>query len=148
MPRHRRRRNLLRRRRTRGYLRRRRRGRLRRAHRGDEPVPPPLQRLDEARVVGLVPQRHAQPVDGAVQPAVEVDEGLVGPEPLPERLARHGRAARVEQGLQDPQRLLLQTHPQALPPELAGTPVQLENAEPEDARSGIPQAHGIRKARA
>ena len=73
-------------------------GRLRRDHRGDRPVSSPLQRLDEARVVGLVPERPAQPVDRAVQPAVEVDEGLVGPEMLPERLASQappGASSRV-----------------------------------------------------
>ncbi len=74
-------------------------------HRRDEAVAAALQRLDEARVVRLVAERGPQAVDGAVQPVVEVDERVVRPQPLAQRLARDGLPGLGQQGVQDAQGL-------------------------------------------
>src|SRR5262249_4170036 len=47
----------------------------------DESVAFARQRLDEARLFSRISQRFPEMIDGLVQPAIEVDEGLRAPEP-------------------------------------------------------------------
>ena len=54
---------------------------------GDEPVAAPGQRLDETRLHRRIAQRLAKPPHRGVQAALEVDEGVVGPELMAEAVA-------------------------------------------------------------
>jgi hypothetical protein len=47
----------------------------------DEAVAAPRQSLDEARLLGIVPQRLAQFLDGRVDAVVEIDKGASRPKP-------------------------------------------------------------------
>jgi hypothetical protein len=55
----------------------------------DESVAAAGQGFDESRVVGRITQSISQPLDGIVQPMVEVDEGVGWPQPAAEILSRN-----------------------------------------------------------
>jgi hypothetical protein len=40
----------------------------------NESIAPPMQRLDEPRIVGVIAKRGAQALDGRIQAVLEVDE--------------------------------------------------------------------------
>ena len=82
-------------------------------HAPDEPIATPRDGLDERRVVRIVAERSAQAFDGGVQAVLEVDERAVGPETLPQLVARDDVAGPLEHQPENLERLLLQTHARA-----------------------------------
>ncbi|HEY8549672.1 MAG TPA: hypothetical protein VIL35_06945 [Vicinamibacterales bacterium] len=114
-------------------------------HGSHETVPAARQGLDEARGLGGVAERVAQPPDRGVQTMLEIDERVVRPETFPERFARHQLAGLFEQHREQLQGLLLEVEPRARLPQLAGTQIELEDAEPDQsARVGRGLVHGAR----
>ena len=101
---------------------------------GDESVAAPRQGFDEPRIVGGVVQRFAQLADGAVQPDLEVDERVRGPEHASELVARDHFTGTAQQFFEDLEGLIGQPDFQAMTPQLAGLGVELEHAEAEDMR--------------
>jgi hypothetical protein len=98
----------------------------------EESIPAPGQRFDEAWVLRGIAQRVAKFLDGGIQPGVEIDERVVGPQTLTQRVARHRFSRALEQGQQDLQRLVRKPDLPALPAKLARDGVQLEDAEAND----------------
>ena len=92
-----------------------------------ESVSPMRERFDESRLVGVVPQHVAEPVDGLVETAIEVDKGVVRPELSCELLPRHQFARVLEQEQEHLQRLFLQLHPGTLATQLARARIDFEN---------------------
>ena len=87
---------------------------------------------------GLVAERRPNPVDGFVHTVVEIDEGVGGPQAVTKLFPGNGVARALEQHRQNLKLLLLKSEPHALLPQLAGSKIQLEHAEPEaDGRAGL-----------
>ena len=101
--------------------------------RADEPVAAARQRLHEARVVGIVAERRAQPLHGGVEAVLEIHVGAVRPQLPPQLLARHHLAGPPQQQAKDFERLILQAYPCRSRPQLPRPFVELERAEPESA---------------
>src|SRR2546423_752956 len=76
-------------------------------YRSQEAVSAPGQSLNEARVIGVVAQRFAQLVDRPVETALEIHEGVGGPEFLLDLFPGHHLAGPVQQNGQNLKRLLL-----------------------------------------
>ena len=68
-----------------------------RAKRANETVAALGERLDEARRLRRVTQRLPQALDGVVQPAIEIDEGVRRPDLPLELVPRHDLAGVVQQ---------------------------------------------------
>ena len=68
-----------------------------RAERANETVAALGERLDEARRLRRVTQRFPQALDGVVQPAIEIDEGVRRPDLPLELVPRHDLAGVVQQ---------------------------------------------------
>ena len=102
--------------------------------RRDEPVPAPVQRLDEPRIVGIVAERGAQPLDGRVQAVLEVDERACRPEALPELLSRHHFARPLEHHRENLERLILKPDADAALSQLARAQIDLEGPKSPHAR--------------
>src|ERR1700730_2850654 len=86
----------------------------------NEAITPMWKGLNETGLIRLVPQSVAEPVDGLVQAAFEVDEGIVRPQSLCELVPCHHLARALQQQHQHLERLLLQLHSQAMAAQLAG----------------------------
>ena len=86
-----------------------------RGGRGDEAVAAARQRLDEARVVGVVAERRAQAFHRGVEAVFEVHVGAVGPELPAQLLPRHHVARPPQQQPEDLERLFLQADARAFP---------------------------------
>ena len=106
----------------------------------DKSIPTPRQRLDEARRLGRIAQRVAQPVDHGVQAVVEVDERATRPEPLAQLFTRDQVARSLQQQREDLERLLLKPDADASLPQLAGLQIQLEDSEPDHAEAVLRRA--------
>ena len=66
--------------------------------RSDEAITAPRQRLDVARMFGIVVERLANLVDGLVQPLIKVHEDIAGPEAAAQFFARDHLAGTLQQG--------------------------------------------------
>ena len=102
--------------------------------RRDEPIAAPRHGFDESRVVGGVVERLAELADGAVQPDLEFDERVRGPEHASQFFAGDHFTGTAQQLLQDLEGLIGQPDLQAMATQLAGVGVELEHAEAEDMR--------------
>ena len=80
----------------------------------DEAIAAAMQRLDEARPLGVVAEHGPQPLDGGVQAVLEVDECAVGPQPIAQLVARQQLARMLEHQRQHGERLVLQPEPHAV----------------------------------
>ena len=109
------------------------------ARRGDEPVATARHRLDKAGRVGRVAQRVAQSLHGGVQPVLEVDEGVVGPQALAELVASHELARPLEQHREQLQWLLLKAETCARLSQLARAQIELEDAKFDQPMAGLPR---------
>jgi hypothetical protein len=89
------------------------------ADRGDEPIAPPRQRLDESRHVRRIAKRLSQPANRGIQAALEVDERLWA-------------ARAFQQRPEDLEGLVGETDPDAALAQLARAQIQLERAEPNE----------------
>ena len=101
--------------------------------RSDEAISAPLQRLDEARTLGVVAERGAQPLDRRVQPVLEIDERPVRPQPVAELVAGEHVRGTLEQHGQNFEWLVLQPDADAVLAQLTRADVELESAEAERA---------------
>src|SRR5262249_20147857 len=90
------------------------------------------ERLDVARMLGGIAEHEAQPVDGGVQTAIEIDEHVGRPQLSLQLVACDQPPWVLEQDEQDLERLPLQLLIDAVPPQLARPGVELEGTETED----------------
>ena len=112
-------------------------------HRGDETIAAARHRLDIARRIGGVAQRVAQPLHDCVQAVLEVDEGVGGPEPLPQLVAGHQLAGPLDQGQQHVQRLRGETVTAQMVVQLARDWVEQELADTDRrVRRPVAFVHG------
>src|SRR4029077_9934544 len=93
----------------------------------DEAVAAPGQGLDETRGICLVPQGFAQAFDRVIYSAVEVHEGVGGPDPLPQLFTRDRLAGSFEKKLKQLEGLVLQLDLHALLAQLSHAGVKFEN---------------------
>src|SRR5207247_8132434 len=103
-----------------------RRRRLHDLDRRDEPIPDTSESLDVAWVFGGVAQRDAQTIGSCIEPVVEINEDVRGPQPALQLLASDDIAGTFDQSLQYLQRLSLQPQLDAMLPQLARAHVELE----------------------
>ena len=87
------------------------------------------------------PERVAQAVDDGVQAVLEVDERAVWPEPLTQLLARDEIAGSLQQQREDVEGLSGKAEAHACLAQLTCVKIQLEHAEPDDAKSPTLQIH-------
>src|SRR6185295_16800772 len=92
-------------------------------------VPPAGQGLHETRLLGGVAESVPEPLDGAVEADVEVDEGIAGPEGLADLLPCHDLARTFQEEGEDLKGLLLQPDLQPFPVQLPRARIELEVAE-------------------
>jgi hypothetical protein len=101
---------------------------------GDEAIPPARHGLDEPRLIGFIAEGGAQPLDRRVEAVLEVDERSVGPETLPQFVARDDVAGALEHQAEDFVRLILQADAPRPVAQLAGMAVELERRESKQVR--------------
>ena len=106
-------------------------------HGGDKAVAAPMKCFDEARVVGVVAERAAEPLDGGVQTVVEVNERALWPEALSQLLPRDDVPRTLQHHGENLERLILKPDANAALSQLAGAKIHLERPEPlhDDDRS-------------
>ena len=100
--------------------------------------------LDEARVVGGIAERLAEPADGVIQAVVELDEGVGGPQRCLQLIARdhlHGRSSRSA----GPERPVGKLYPPPVFPQFARLEVDLKDTEAERSTAGGGR-HGLWKS--
>ena len=95
----------------------------------DEAIASPGECLDEARVIGGVAQRLAQPPDGGVQIVFDIDEDVVRPEPPLEIVARDHLPGVFDERCQDLEGLLAEPDPHPALEELTGRQIDVEAVE-------------------
>ena len=100
----------------------------------DEAVAAPMQRLDEPRIVGIVAERGAQPLDRRIQAVLEIDERPRRPQTLAQLFARHHFAGPLEHHRENFERLILQPDADAALAQLARAQIDLEGPESLDVR--------------
>jgi hypothetical protein len=98
-------------------------------YRRDEPIPPAVQRFDEPRVAGVIPQRLAQLLHRRVQPMFEIHEGVARPELLLQFFPSHDLARMLEQHRQHFKRLAGQFERQSLFAQFLGMKVNFEDTK-------------------
>src|SRR5262245_2873720 len=101
----------------------------RRIDRCDELIPAFRKGTNVARRVGRIAKRRPHLRDGEVQALVEINEGVVAPDRLPQRVARHDFAGVLDQNRQHVRRLRLQLDDLAVAPQLAHRRVERKRAE-------------------
>jgi hypothetical protein len=89
----------------------------------DKAIAQPDEGLDIARVIGRLTQRIPQPLDCRVDIVIELDNGLVRPQALPNLLTRDYFARGFEEHLEYLNRLLLESNPASLFAQLAPSKV-------------------------
>ena len=82
--------------------------------------------LDEARILGRVPEREPQTLDRGIEGVLEVDEGAFGPQAHAELVARNHIARTFQEQGQDLKRLILQVDTKPGLPELACPEIDFE----------------------
>jgi hypothetical protein len=87
------------------------------------------QGLDETRLLGVVPQSCAKFVNGFIKTALEVDKSVFRPQSFVEFFPRHHLAGTLQQQHERLKRLFLQIDLGALPAQLAGSSINLEEPE-------------------
>ena len=112
------------------------------SHVCDEAVTTSGHCLDEARTLGGITQRLADLVDGFVEPVIEVDERIRGPQSAPELVAGHQLARPGQQHREHLKRLLLKPDPRTALPQLASPKIGLEDPETKTARNVTGLLHG------
>jgi hypothetical protein len=103
--------------------------RFRRDDTGNEAVAAPGHGLKEARVVGVVSERVAQPLDGRVQTVVEVNKGVGGPEFFAQLLSRDQFSRPLQKSGQKLKWLILESHFEAASTQLPTLKVNFKRAK-------------------
>lgn len=98
-------------------------------HRGNEAISNPRNRFDVAGRACRIAESVAKLLDGFVQPVIEVDEDIRGPETSPQFVTRDDLARPLQQNREDLNWLLRQANPRAVLRELAGAWIELEKSE-------------------
>ena len=93
-----------------------------------------MQRLDEPRIVGVVAERRAQPLDRGVQAVLEIDERPGRPQALPQLFTRHDFARTIEHHRENFERLILKPDADSALPQLARAQIDFEGPESLDVR--------------
>src|SRR5262249_7959629 len=89
-------------------------------HSADEAIATSWDSRDPAGIFSGVGQAIAEPLNGGIQPMVEVDEGVTGPELVSEFLTRDHLAVRIEQQAQNSKALLARLDFASELPQFAG----------------------------
>src|ERR1019366_8038705 len=111
-------------------------------HLREETVTSAGQSLDEARFLGRISQRFAQPIHCLVEALIEIDKGGGRPQPLYEIVATHQLAGTLEQGRQDLERFSLQFMLLPMADEFAGPQIELKLGEKNAAWGLSRRCHG------
>jgi hypothetical protein len=89
--------------------------------------------FNEAGIFGGITEGVAQALDGGVQAVVEIHEGVGRPEPAPQLFPGKNFTGTLEEHGQDLERLLLESHLSAVPPEFTGAEIHFEGTKADDA---------------
>ena len=100
----------------------------------DEAVAPPRQGLDIDRLFRRFTQCVAQSFDSRIDAVIELDDGVVRPEPLPDVLAQHHLARVIEQHEQDLEGLVLKANADSVFAQFGRSNVQLEGSKTQKSR--------------
>jgi len=92
-------------------------------------------------LVGRVAQSLSQFPHGAVQPHLEIDERLRGPQELAKLVARDQFAGALQERSEDLKGLVGKTDLETVPPKLTRLSVELEYPEAEHVRVWRPEIH-------
>lgn len=95
----------------------------------DEPVASPGQRLYEARIVGVIPQRLANLINGGSKRVIEVDVGPFFPDSLLKLLASDDLSGPLNQFSQHSEGLPLNLDPETTPPKLSRGEIRLKRTK-------------------
>jgi hypothetical protein len=99
--------------------------------RSDEAVSTFRKRFDEARILGRIVERFAQPINGLIQTLIEVDEGFFVPELLLQLISRYNLAGSLQQYCEDAKRLFRKLDLQPLFPQFALMQIDFKYSEPD-----------------
>ena len=97
----------------------------------EEPIAAPAHGLDIARLRGGIAQRAPQPVDGAADAVVEIDEGAVGPKAVPQFFPRDNLARLLHESNEQLEWAVLEPDADAVPAQFAGAYIHGKPAELE-----------------
>src|SRR4029077_13073348 len=86
-------------------------------------------RFDEAGQFCRVPQGVPKPLDGIVQPLIEIHEGVCSPDPLPKLFSGYQFARMSQENLQKLERLVLEFDPDPSFAQFPTTQIHFEDAE-------------------
>ena len=77
---------------------------------GCEPIPATRDGLDPARIVGGIRQRRSESIDRRVQALLELNERIVGPQPLAQFVPGDHFSRPLDQHRKNPKRLFLKAN--------------------------------------
>ena len=100
-----------------------------RLHLRNEPVSPPRQCFDVARVLGIVVEHLAQLLDVGIQAVFEVNDGVIRPEVFAEFLASDEFAGMFQQNRKNGDGLALELELRTVLPQLSRLPVEFKRSE-------------------
>src|SRR5215472_12944025 len=106
----------------------------------DKAIPPSRERLHEARVLRRVSQNLANLVNGCVQVALDIDEG-VRPEALLQLLSRHDLSGTFKQYGKDLEGLAAEFQLRSVLAQLSGAEIRFESTEVYNPRTGLCLSH-------
>jgi hypothetical protein len=98
-------------------------------YRGEEPVATSRYRLDEAGILGSVPQGVPKPADGSVEAVIEIDKRIRWPQTGPELVASDHLAGSFQQEGKNLKGLFLKSYSRSVTAQLAGSQINLEDSE-------------------
>jgi len=108
----------------------------------DKAIAVPGQRFDEAGRRRVVPQGFAQSFDGTVDAVLEIDEGILRPELLPDLFAGHQFARALQQHGQDLEGLTMKLDFQSLLAQFSSAKVNFKDTKMYAAGPAVIIAHG------
>jgi hypothetical protein len=104
---------------------------------GQKTVAAASESLNKAGIFSGITDGVAQTLDGGVQAVVEIHKCINRPEPAAQFFPGNDFPGMLEEHGQDLERLLLESHLDAVPAELTGTEIHFEDAEADDAVSPV-----------
>lgn len=103
-------------------------------NRGNKAISALGQGLNKTWFLGVVPQGCAEFVDGFVETTLEIDKGVLWPQLSAELVSRHDFARAPQEQHQHLKRLFLEIDLGALPAQLSGSSVKLEETKTDQLR--------------
>jgi hypothetical protein len=113
-------------------------------HGARKPVASTRQCFDETDPTGGTPQGLAHAVDDCVQPLIEIDHSVVGPQAPAQLLARYELPGSLEECCERHKGLIGKRNSLALLEKLSGFQIGLEGSEPDSTR-GVTLLRHMRK---